>query len=52
MVETISSLSAILLCAEFFFLGGSIFAHRESTKNVLRTIMLIFAVLAVAVAWK
>ena len=49
MKETISSLSAILLCAEFFCLGGSLFAHREGTKNLLRVIMLVFAVLVMAV---
>ena len=49
MNKTISSVEAILLCVEFFSLGGSLFAHREGTKTVLRIIMIVFAILAMSV---
>ena len=51
MRETIDTWSALFLIAEFFCLGGSLFAYRERTKDILRGFMIIFGIFVFALGW-
>ena len=51
MKESINSIAAIILAIEFFFLGGSIFAERESVKDTLRVFVVVLGVVAMAIGW-
>lgn len=51
MRETIYTWEAVLLIAEFFCIGGSIFAREGVTKDVLRILWFVFAVIVVVVGW-
>ena len=51
MKESISSVLVILLVIEFFFLGGSVFAERESVKDILRVLVLIFGIVVMVIGW-
>ena len=51
MKETINTLNVVFLVLEFFFFGGSLFAYRERTKDILRGFMIIFGIFVFALGW-
>ena len=51
MKDSISSIAALLFAIEMFFLGGTVFSYKESTKDILRVFVIIFGIVAIAIGW-